>query len=650
MRTKVLPRLGSTAVLVGMSLMVATPALAATGSITNVEASADQIRLVFEATETDAAVAAGTVTLEIDGAEIPATAEPITSDQAVGLARTTLLVMDTSGSMNQNGRLDGAKQAARAFVESVPDDVRVGLVTFDDGARVVSPPTADRAALADTIDSLTAQGATAIFDAVVLATRQLGSEGLRSIVLLTDGEEEGSRARLRDATGSLTSRKIRLDVVAFQSTAGRDTLERLAGAGDGQVRSSASSADLAAQFQAAAEQLSRQLLVTADVPADGPTGQVTLTVSGEVDGEVVTDSAIALLGSGPSETAVPSVDAAPPPSRLAAGPLMSPRLIWFAAGLFFLGLGGTLAFALNAAVPGGKRSVSRQLSVYTLSRGKTKERKSEGTSFGDSAIAQSAVELAARLTAKRGLEGRLQRKLDAGAVPLKPAEWILVQAGILLLLPLLAFVFSGRNLVITLIGLVVAAVGPSLFLSIKEARRRKRFSDSLPDVLQLMAGSLSAGYSLPQAVDSVVREGTDPVASEFNRALVEARLGVPIEDALETIAERMRSEDWRWVVMAIRVQREVGGNLAELLITVAATLRERARIRRQIQTLSAEGRLSAWILGALPIVFTLYLLATRPSYILTLTKEPLGWIMIASGVVAMAIGAVWMKKIVDVEI
>jgi tight adherence protein B len=197
---------------------------------------------------------------------------------------------------------------------------------------------------------------------------------------------------------------------------------------------------------------------------------------------------------------------------------------------------------------------------------------------------------------------------------------------------------------------VLAALGPFVFLSVKESRRRKSFVDSLPETLSLMSGSLTAGYSLPQAVDSVVRDGQDPVAGEFNRALVEARLGVPIEDALETIADRMRSKDWAWVVMAIRVQREVGGNLAELLLTVAGTLRERARIRRQIQTLSAEGRLSAWILGGLPIAFTLYLLVGRADYILTLTKEPLGWLMIVGGLILMTVGGLWMKKIVDVEV
>ena len=138
---------------------------------------------------------------------------------------------------------------------------------------------------------------------------------------------------------------------------------------------------------------------------------------------------------------------------------------------------------------------------------------------------------------------------------------------------------------------------------------------ALPDTLQLMAGSLSAGYSMPQAVDTVVREGKGPISTEFNRALVETRLGVELEDALDGIAERMQSVDFAWVVMAIRIQREVGGNLAEVLTTVSATLRERERLRRQVQVLSAEGRLSAWILGLLPIVFAFYLVLVRPEYL-----------------------------------
>ncbi len=173
---------------------------------------------------------------------------------------------------------------------------------------------------------------------------------------------------------------------------------------------------------------------------------------------------------------------------------------------------------------------------------------------------------------------------------------------------------------------------------------------ALPDTLQLMAGSLSAGYSMPQAVDTVVREGKPPISTEFNRALVETRLGVDLEDALDGIADRMASVDFTWVVMAIRIQREVGGNLAEVLTTVSATLRERERLRRQVQVLSAEGRLSAWILRMLPVVFALYLVIARPEYLEPLYTTVIGWIMIGGGVFLLAVGGFWLRKVVKVEV
>jgi tight adherence protein B len=116
----------------------------------------------------------------------------------------------------------------------------------------------------------------------------------------------------------------------------------------------------------------------------------------------------------------------------------------------------------------------------------------------------------------------------------------------------------------------------------------------------LVSGALSAGLSLPQAIDTIMRDGVEPMSGEFRRALVEARLGVDIEDALDGVAERMSSKDFEWVVMAVRIQRQVGGNLSELLLTVSTTLREREFLRRQVRSLSAEGRLSAYILCGLP--------------------------------------------------
>ena len=141
-----------------------------------------------------------------------------------------------------------------------------------------------------------------------------------------------------------------------------------------------------------------------------------------------------------------------------------------------------------------------------------------------------------------------------------------------------------------------------------------------------------------------------PISSEFNRALVETRLGVPLEDALDGVATRMNSADFRWVVMALRIQRDVGGNLAEVLSTVSTTMRERARLNRQIQVLSAEGRLSAWILGGLPLAFIVYLLLVRPEYLEPLYTTRLGVAMLVLSGVLLVVGGLWMRRVVKVEV
>jgi tight adherence protein B len=139
------------------------------------------------------------------------------------------------------------------------------------------------------------------------------------------------------------------------------------------------------------------------------------------------------------------------------------------------------------------------------------------------------------------------------------------------------------------------------------------------------------------------------MAAELHRALVESRLGVPTEDALERIGERVHSDDFSWVVMAIRIQREVGGNLAELLTTVADTLRERERLRRQVDVLSAEGKLSGIILGCLPVGFAAYLLVVRPEYLAPMLS-PFGVVLLVAAAIQLVVGGVWVARVVKVEV
>jgi tight adherence protein B len=252
------------------------------------------------------------------------------------------------------------------------------------------------------------------------------------------------------------------------------------------------------------------------------------------------------------------------------------------------------------------------------------------------------------LSRNRGLEERIALRLEGAGSDLRPAEWLLVHAGVAVVSTLLGLLLGG--LLLGTIGLVAGVVGPWAHLGFRRSRRRKAFNAMLPDALQLMAGALEAGLSLPQATDTIVREGMEPISSEFKRALVETRLGVDLEDALDGVAERLESEDLGWVVMAIRIQRPIGGNLAELLGTVAATMREREYMRRQVAALAAEGKLSAWVLGGLPPAFLLYLLVANRDYVLPLFTTAIGLMMLGGAGALLTVGAFWMSKLVKVEV
>jgi tight adherence protein B len=184
----------------------------------------------------------------------------------------------------------------------------------------------------------------------------------------------------------------------------------------------------------------------------------------------------------------------------------------------------------------------------------------------------------------------------------------------------------------------------------KQSKRLKAFNSQLAATLQLMAGSLQAGLSLPQGMDTIVREGAEPMSTEFRRALVETRLGVSIEDALESIGDRMKSPDFEWTVMAIRIQREVGGNLAELLLNVAATLRERDYLRRQVKSLSAEGRFSAYILLAMPPCILAYEYMTNRAYLHPLYTTGTGYVMLGIMGFLMSLGAFSMNRMIKLEV
>jgi tight adherence protein B len=268
----------------------------------------------------------------------------------------------------------------------------------------------------------------------------------------------------------------------------------------------------------------------------------------------------------------------------------------------------------------------------------------------DSALEGAKTAAANVLRRNVSLEQKIAARLDGAGSQIRPAEWLLLHAAIFIGMSVLGLVIGGGNLIIGLVFMVIGALLPWMYLGRRRKRRKKKFEAALPDTLQLMSGSLAAGLSLAQSVDTIVREASEPISSEFKRVLVETRLGLSLEDALQGVADRFQSEDFDWVVMAINIQRQVGGNLAELLNTVAGTMREREYIRRQVAALAAEGKLSAYVLGGLPPGFMLYLLLANRTYVMVLFTRPLGWLMLGGGVVILSLGIFWMSRIIKVEV
>ena len=264
-------------------------------------------------------------------------------------------------------------------------------------------------------------------------------------------------------------------------------------------------------------------------------------------------------------------------------------------------------------------------------------------------IPESVSSFGERFATSQGFGEKLDAQLEAAGISLRSGEFVVATVGAGLVAAVVAAAMLQNVLLAAVLG-VVGALVPTVLLRTALSRRADKMREQLPDVLTIMASSLRAGHSFLQALDTTAREIQAPANVEFQRLVSEIRLGRPAEDALEALADRVGSPDFRWAVLAVNIQREVGGNLAEILDNVSDTLRERAMMRRQIRVLTAEGRLSAWVLAILPFAIALYMFAVNPKYISLLFTKQVGLVMLGVGGVLMVLGILWMRKIVDIDV
>jgi tight adherence protein B len=261
----------------------------------------------------------------------------------------------------------------------------------------------------------------------------------------------------------------------------------------------------------------------------------------------------------------------------------------------------------------------------------------------------SFVEAGTRFAQATGFNAGLDERLEQAGMPILAGEFV----ALTVVCALLGAVFGAlllQNIVFILLVAGIAAFIPHFWMLRSHRKRQQTLLDQLADTLSILASSLRAGYSFLQALDTVSKEIGEPSASEFQRVVAEIRLGRPIDDALTAMAARIGSDDLKWAVIAINVQRNVGGNLAEVLDIVANTVRERGYIRRQIRVLSAEGRISVAILASLPFFILLYLSIVNPEYLKPLFTTTAGIVLLIGAGSMMGLGIFIMSRMVKIDV
>jgi Flp pilus assembly protein TadB len=334
---------------------------------------------------------------------------------------------------------------------------------------------------------------------------------------------------------------------------------------------------------------------------------------------------------------------------------------------------GTLIIAALAAVSiilialGISMSGTSGITLERLERYAAGTKVADAGGTGQGGVAELIAKSAAlaqlnKVVERRDFGANLLRDLGAADLKLKPSEYLGIWAGTTLGVPFAMF-FVGfvvkalQNPIVLMIGLVIGFMAPRFWLNNRKSSRLRAFNKQLPDTVTLIANALRAGSSFLQAIELVVRESRPPISTEFSRVIREVNLGLPFDLALENMVKRVKSEDFELMATAIAIQHQVGGNLAEILDSIAFTIRERIRIKGEIRTLTAQQRLSGYVVGALPFFLAFFIFLAAPTFFDPMFVKPpdvigvpLGMILLGVALFSMAMGFVFIRKIVDIEV
>ena len=553
-----------------------------------------------------------------------------------GAPAAIALVIDTSNSM-AGTKLNDAISAAHGFVSAQKNGNLLGVYGFDSTAYPAARLSPDRTEIDTAISQLGTGGApgTALYGAVKLASEDLQTAPAqrRVMILITDGTSQSDTATLDEAIAAAKQAGVLIYTVGIATSGpAQAALNKIASDTGGSATSVTDSSALAGIYSTIESELgnSYTYMYQSSVAPGAP---MVLTLSSP--------------GLGAAREVLKAPGTFVPPTKSGGG-LKLPtgatgRILMAALVGFFVLMAMILVMAARPDV-----ILQKRIAPYTDSKKSVVvEADGEATPTSRISLLHQLFISTERIIGSMNFWKRMSANLEQADLPLRTAELFYIQIGTAILFGFITAFILGHRGLFALAALLLGGLVPALYVRLKARKRLTLFESQLPETLITMAASLKAGHAFNQSVSSVVREGADPTAKEFSRVLAEIQLGSNSELALQAMADRMNSYNFGFVVMAVNIQRTVGGSLADILDMVSDTVRQRQQFERKVKALTAQGRMSAYVLIAMPFLMGLAIFALNPTYMSVLFTTTMGKVMVAGGLVMMGIGSMIIKKIVS---
>jgi tight adherence protein B len=551
---------------------------------------------------------------------------------AGGAGSAIALAIDTSASM-KGTKLADAIAAARTFVFGEAQGTQIGVYGFGHQAFQGSQFSVDPTSASDALGQLGTDsvGGTAIYSAVVAASHGLAADQVnrRSLVLLTDGASYNEKTTLAQAIQAAKAAHVAIYAVAVGADAKVAPLNQLATATGGGVLSAANRAGLEAAYAQIAAKVGSESTFT--YRSLVPRGQkISLQISANGS------PAVAAGATAPGHEAVSS----PHHGSINLPASAAGRAAIAGVAALFVLMAALILLGSRPGIGVGKR-------INAFTEQKRNPDAVAGPEMPKITMLHQLYVATEKVAGSLNYWQRLSFRLEQANLPLRTAEVVYIQMASAILLAAITSLLLGMQGIGALVALVIGGAIPMLYVKFMARRRMNAFEMQLPETLITLAASLKAGHAFNSALQSVVKEGAEPTSTELARVASEIQLGMPSEQALDAMAKRMNSTNFGFVVMAVNIQRTVGGSLADILDMVADTVRQRQQFTRKVKALTAQGRMSAYVLIAMPFLMGLAIFALNQAYIKVLFDTTMGNMMVGAALVMMTIGGIVIQRIVS---